>query len=174
MRKLDLAGKRFGRLLVLSDTGRRSGSSVIWRCRCDCGNIVDVPARNLLHRGTVSCGCYRAVRRLENLPGNPAENLGQVDGTNLSRIRSDRPQANNRSGYRGVSWHKTPHGGKWIAIIYFKRTRYRLGLYDTPQEAHQAYLKAKDRLHKEYLDEYEKHKGELENAKEIDHTPGQV
>ena len=159
--KIDLKGKRFGRLLVLEDTGRRSGSSVIWRCRCDCGKTVDIPARNMLHRGTVSCGCYQAKKRLENLPEDPSENLGQLVGTNMSRIRSYRPQVNNHSGYRGVSWHKFTHGGgKWAAVIYFKGTRYRLGLYDTPQEAYQAYLKAKERLHEGCLAEYNTRKGD--------------
>ncbi|MDY4970488.1 MAG: hypothetical protein SO101_09540, partial [Lachnospiraceae bacterium] len=36
----DLTGQRFGRLVCLESTEDRSrnGGSVIWRCRCDCGN----------------------------------------------------------------------------------------------------------------------------------------
>ncbi|NLJ50157.1 MAG: hypothetical protein GX428_11335 [Candidatus Atribacteria bacterium] len=40
---VDLRGKRFGKLIVLSDTGRRHGKNIIWHCRCDCGNYTDVP-----------------------------------------------------------------------------------------------------------------------------------
>lgn len=34
----NIVGERFGRLIVLCDTGDRSGDrSVIWLCKCDCG-----------------------------------------------------------------------------------------------------------------------------------------
>ena len=100
---IDLTGRRFGRLVVLSRAG------AVWHCQCDCGKTCDVAARNLLHRGTVSCGCYRRERSVENLSGSITEKLGQVDGTNLSRLVNTKAQANNRSGYRGVSWHKNSY-----------------------------------------------------------------
>ena len=58
-RKNDLAGKVIGRLTVLDDSGRRDGGSVIWRCRCTCGNEIFIPASNLTQRHTESCGCLR-------------------------------------------------------------------------------------------------------------------
>lgn len=152
MKKIDLAGKRFGHLLVISDTGRRSGSSVIWHCQCDCGREADIAARNLLHRGTVSCGCNRREKSSVNLAGDRAEKFGQVDGTNASRLASHKPQVNNKSGYRGVSWHPFPRGGgKWIAVIYFQGTRYRLGFYDTPKQANEVYKQAKRHIHGDFL-----------------------
>jgi len=54
----DLTGQRFGRLVVLYDTGERRGGQVIWRCRCDCGNKVDVRSGNLTSGNSMSCGCY--------------------------------------------------------------------------------------------------------------------
>ena len=54
----NLIGKVFGRLTVLEDVGRRHGG-VLWRCHCNCGNIVDIRAGDLLSGGTKSCGCYR-------------------------------------------------------------------------------------------------------------------
>lgn len=155
---IDLAGRRFGRLQVLEKLPRRVGSSAVWRCRCDCGRVVDVPARNLLHRGTVSCGCQRRERSAANLSGDHARRLGQIEGTNVSKLRSERPQANNRSGFRGVSWHKNPHGGgAWLAVIYFRRTRYRLGFYATPEEASKAYLRAKEHIHGDFVAWYDAH-----------------
>ena len=45
MRAKDLTGQRFGRLTALYPTNRRDyKGSVIWHCRCDCGNETDVPA----------------------------------------------------------------------------------------------------------------------------------
>ena len=147
----------------MSRTDRRDGTNVVWRCRCDCGREVDVSARDLLHRGTVSCGCYRRERSAVNLAGDIREKLGLVEHTNASRLVSERPQANNRSGYRGVSWHPYPHGGgRWIAVIYFRGTRYRLGFYDTPQEASKAYLRAKEHIHGDFLAWYRREKEEQE------------
>jgi hypothetical protein len=55
------------------------------------------------------------------------------------------PSKSNTSGYTGVSFHKT--AGKWAANIYNRDTQIYLGLYDTPEEAHEAYLTAKRELH---------------------------
>ena len=52
----NLAGLRFGRLLVLGAIS--GGSRVYWHCRCDCGNEVNVRADRLRHNVTKSCGCY--------------------------------------------------------------------------------------------------------------------
>lgn len=55
--KFDLAGKRFGKLVVLRKTDGRKRRSILWECRCDCGNICLKPA-NELNAGTAkSCGC---------------------------------------------------------------------------------------------------------------------
>lgn len=140
--KIDLTGRRFGRLLVLCDSGRRDGSAVVWRCRCDCGREPEISSRDLLHRGTVSCGCLRREKSVTNLSGIISEKLGQEDGTNWSRIASNRAQKNNRSGYRGVS----PQGSRWAAILWFRGARHRLGVYDTPEQAYDAYLTAKARI----------------------------
>ena len=150
-KRIDLTGKRFGRLLVLEDTGRRSNHSVVWRCRCDCGKLTDAASYDIIHGRIVSCGCYAAETRLKNLA--PRSALGQTNHTNISRLNSVRPQKNNRSGFRGVSKYIN-HGkdiGQWIAVIYFKRTRYFLGVYDTPQEAYAAYLTAKKKLHENFV-----------------------
>lgn len=43
----DLTSQRFGRLVALEPTDKRSGLSVVWRCRCDCGNVCEVASGNL-------------------------------------------------------------------------------------------------------------------------------
>lgn len=56
----DLTGQRFGKLVAVSDTGQRTKSrSVIWLCRCDCGNEVKLPSSALVSGNTKSCGCLR-------------------------------------------------------------------------------------------------------------------
>ena len=57
-RQLDLTGTRIGKLVCLEPTDKRDSSrSVIWKCRCDCGNQCEVPAGNLRSGSVKSCGC---------------------------------------------------------------------------------------------------------------------
>lgn len=53
---VDLVGKAFGRLIVLSRDEYRGGNSR-WLCRCDCGQISVVRSNNLKSGHTTSCGC---------------------------------------------------------------------------------------------------------------------
>lgn len=65
-KKIDLVGQKFGRLLVLEDVGRKNGA-VLWRCLCDCGNIVQIPTGPLKDGRTKSCGCYKNERTTERM-----------------------------------------------------------------------------------------------------------
>ena len=51
----------------------------------------------------------------------------------------------NTSGFMGVSWHKKDK--KWRARIQAHKKNRHLGNFDTPEEAHEAYLAAKNELH---------------------------
>lgn len=55
----DIKGQRFGSLVALEPTDKRYGSSIVWRCKCDCGNEVLVSVQNLIKRKTSSCTCNR-------------------------------------------------------------------------------------------------------------------
>lgn len=57
-KKIDLTGKRFGRLTVIEDVGRDKWGSVTWRCLCDCGKQSIVPSGSLMRKTTTSCGCF--------------------------------------------------------------------------------------------------------------------
>jgi len=46
--KKDLTGKRFGRLLVEYDTGKKNSyNRILWHCKCDCGNELDISSASL-------------------------------------------------------------------------------------------------------------------------------
>lgn len=53
---LDLVGQRFGRLVVAEKAGVLKKQTA-WRCVCDCGAEVFVPAGYLRSGNTKSCGC---------------------------------------------------------------------------------------------------------------------
>lgn len=58
-RKLDLTGKRFGRLTVVREHPERRGGVVCWVCRCECDNETIVLRGNLLKGVSRSCGCLK-------------------------------------------------------------------------------------------------------------------
>jgi len=64
-KKIDLKDQRFGRLVVSHDTGERKHRQVVWHCRCDCGNEVNVVGYDLTSGRTTSCGCYQRERSVE-------------------------------------------------------------------------------------------------------------
>lgn len=59
-----------------------------------------------------------------------------------------RPQSNNTSGFKGVSWCKREC--KFRASIRALNKQRSLGYYETPQEAYAAYCKAAASLHGEF------------------------
>ena len=63
--KLDLRGQVFHWLTVLRENGRDKYNSVLWLCRCKCGNVVTVRGSDLRRGFTTSCGCYQRERTVE-------------------------------------------------------------------------------------------------------------
>ncbi len=57
-----------------------------------------------------------------------------------AQVRLGKPQSNGSSGFRGVS----KEGKKWRATIRAYGITYRVGVFDTPSEAHIAYLAKKE------------------------------
>lgn len=53
----DLTNQRFGKLTVLYPCNYKKTSSIIWHCKCDCGNECDIESYNLRAGLTKSCGC---------------------------------------------------------------------------------------------------------------------
>lgn len=146
----DITGKRYGMLRAISPTGEvdKSGNAY-WNCECDCGNTIVVSLRNLRNKQTKSCGCLKTIngKKLGAITRNHC-----VDGSDPYKLYGDKPRKNNKSGYRGVSLNKRTN--RYAADITFKGKRHHLGEFDTAEEAHDAYLKAKEELHEPYLKDF--------------------
>ena len=55
---VDISRMRFGLLVAIKPTDKRcSNGSVIWLCKCDCGNFTEVSVGQLMRQHTLSCGC---------------------------------------------------------------------------------------------------------------------
>ena len=57
----DISGQRFGRLVAIAATDRRSAGNVVWHCRCDCGSDAFSIVPHLREGRRVSCGCAKAA-----------------------------------------------------------------------------------------------------------------
>lgn len=55
--KNDITNQRFGKLIAIEPTEKRLYRHVVWKCKCDCGNVVEVPLNSLKQQKTRSCGC---------------------------------------------------------------------------------------------------------------------
>jgi hypothetical protein len=57
--KLNLLGKKFGRLTVVDEADRRPDGAIAWKCICECGKETDVRSCSLTCGSTKSCGCLK-------------------------------------------------------------------------------------------------------------------
>lgn len=58
-KKIEMIGKRFGRLLTLGKTGK-DGNGYRYLFACDCGNTKDLSGASVRSGHTLSCGCLRS------------------------------------------------------------------------------------------------------------------
>jgi hypothetical protein len=70
-RYIDLTGKVFGKLTVLSLNDKieeaKNKYEYHWICKCECGNLKSIPGKNLRNGWTKSCGC---LTKPSNITGN--------------------------------------------------------------------------------------------------------
>lgn len=57
--KLNLTGKKFGLWSVIKENGRNKHGQVLWECKCECGNVVNVVGSFLKRGVSQGCGCSR-------------------------------------------------------------------------------------------------------------------
>ena len=72
---IDITGQKFNKLTVI---GIASRNPLYWRCKCECGNEINVRTSNLKRGLVKSCGCIHHR-------GNPIHNYSN---TRLYRIRA--------------------------------------------------------------------------------------
>ena len=158
---------KYGYLTLIEDTGeRRSQGNVIWKCKCDCGNIVHRSSDSLVQSLTkgcvISCGCKKDKSIGQRLKDDPEriekarESLGQFEGTTMQGIGEQKIRKNNTSGIRGVAYDGKH--GYWRARIMIARKEHS-GCFQTKEEAI-AYRKYLEDVYYEPVKERFKERGE--------------
>lgn len=125
-RKKDLMGQRFGELVVIAASPSEKGFAM-WKCQCDCGNIITTRANSLLTGNTTTCGCGR-IRAITK---------HNKTGTRLFNIwRNIKERCENKSYYnyrlyggRGIrvcaEWHDFEAFEKWAFANGYDETAKR-------------------------------------------------
>jgi hypothetical protein len=110
-RKIDLMGKRFGRLLVIRENPERAEKSraVQWQVKCDCGMEKLVTGAALVSGRTVSCGCLQ-----KELAASALLKHGE-GGHNQTRLYRIWAGMKNRCYFQGNKHYKS-YGGRGIMV----------------------------------------------------------
>lgn len=139
-RVMDITGNRYGKLTALYPTGKYgSCGSMLWHCRCDCGNEVNVSVSDLNKGNNKSCGCLK--KEYQKLVH---DRLHLIDGTCIEWLGGRKPRSDNTSGFRGVFRKKN---GRYSVSIGFKKKIYYLGTYEEYEDAVEVRLRAEGMIH---------------------------
>lgn len=106
-------GEQFGKLEVLEDLGAiertaKNGNKYFphyWKCKCDCGNIVEVMTSNLTNGNTVSCGCHKKEmsRKTHLRHGKSDSRLYKIHKGMINRCENKNSEKYKNYGGRGIT-----------------------------------------------------------------------
>jgi hypothetical protein len=147
-RRINLTGKKFGRLTVIEELEERKKGRIVWRCQCDCGNELNVQGIYLTTGQTQSCGCLKKELESKNLR-EEYENK-RIDGVVLPLFKGQKPRKDSSTGYRGVAKYYTRKLKelRYRAWITVNGKQYYKSGFKTPEEA---YYNGRLKLEEQYL-----------------------
>jgi hypothetical protein len=147
LKRKDEIGNKYGRLTVIKETGERSAGSLVYECKCDCGNTTVVRATSLRDGSVRSCGCLQKEKA--KLSQKTNAKIGNYKGTRIPSL-NETLYKSNTTGVRGVY----KFGEKYMAMIGIQKEMKYLGLYKDIDDARKARQTAEDELWQPLIDEY--------------------
>lgn len=75
--RINLTGRRYGKLVVLEYFPFDERRGVHWLCQCDCGNVHVVCTNSLKRKLTISCGCVRSQLSGDRMRTHGMRNAGE-------------------------------------------------------------------------------------------------
>lgn len=147
-KRIDLTGKSFGDLKVIKLSDKRgNNNTLLWKCKCSCGEITYVHGYSLLHGHYKSCGCKRNNKR--DTGAREYIKRDSVAGTRKSALKA-KLHKSNKSGHKGVRYNEQRK--KWTAHIGFQGKQITLGYFNNKEDAIAARKKAEEKYHKPILE----------------------
>lgn len=104
-RRVYKAGMQFARLTLVEKIGSTSSGHAVWAADCECGNRVDVIAKNLGCGITRSCGCLRHELLVDRNTTHGLRYLPEYAiwrGT-ISRCHNENDTGYHKYGARGIT-----------------------------------------------------------------------
>ena len=99
--RIDLSGRRFGRLKVVEFIDRNERSQQRWLCKCSCGGSKIIFAHNLMKpHGTRSCGCIKREQTVEINKSRATHGASRTSAYNLYRSMLNRCRCKNAGNYK--------------------------------------------------------------------------
>lgn len=122
-KKIDLSGMEFGRLLVIKDAGKRNANKkIIYLCKCNCGNVVEVAGQELKKGDTKSCGCLR--KEMMTTHNSYQTRLYKIWAGMISRCYCETATGYKHYGARGIKvceeWRKFETFSEWSCESGYK------------------------------------------------------
>ena len=106
MRYKDITGQRFFNLTVIAECGVDKHGAHLWKCKCDCGNVITCTTQNLTTSNTKSCGCRRRKVATERQT---------IHGKRYTRLYSIWRNMNQRCTNANLPCYKD-YGGRGITV----------------------------------------------------------
>jgi len=149
VKRIDLTDQEFGELKVVRLSNKRNEyNTLLWECKCSCGETIFVLGASLRAGHYKSCGCKQVEKR--DAGARAHEQRDRVGGTRKTALKA-KPHKDNTSGHKGVTWVESRQ--QWKAYIGFKGKNITLGYRAIKEEAIALRLAAEDKYHKPYLED---------------------
>lgn len=147
-------GKKYNMLTILEKSDKRAkNGSILYKCQCDCGNIVYYNSGDF--KKNTSCGCYRKSKEKIN---KMKQTMKCFENTCVRVLEDRKINSNNTSGYTGVSYSKSKK--KWVAYIKCQTKTINLGTFKTKREAIRARKKGEKQYFKPIIEKYNRLKSD--------------
>lgn len=140
--KPSLVGQKFTRLLVIEKTDKRQHGKIVYKCLCDCGNIIEVASIYLRSGNTKSCGCLQKDKASDHMKKVNKATIGENHPRWRGGITAKRSKDMATEQYK--NWRESvfqrdcyicqacgQYGGRLVAHHIWAYSRYPDKRYDT-------------------------------------------
>ena len=98
---VDIQGQKFHRLTVVKTAGKTNQNSMLWECKCDCGNTCIARGDDLRRGKRKSCGCIMSEKW--STRSHKSERIHNIWRLMHERCKNIRHKSYKYYGLKGIS-----------------------------------------------------------------------